>query len=108
VSHSPAPWTVDQPWSGFSAIRDAEGRIVFALAHGTSDEQFVPKDDCAGNAALCAAAADLLDACEQAARELYDTAHSSGDPDDPSNMDGVAAIYRLCKSALAKAKGATP
>jgi hypothetical protein len=32
MKHSPTPWTADQPAMGFSALRDARGRLVFALA----------------------------------------------------------------------------
>lgn len=32
MTHSPLPWTADQPVGGFTSIRDAEGNIVFALA----------------------------------------------------------------------------
>lgn len=54
---------------------------------------------------LVGAAPTMLAALEELLPELYDRAHTSGDPDDPKNMNSEAVDYRVCKSAIAKAKG---
>lgn len=53
----------------------------------------------------CAAFEPMLAALRDAKQALWDSAHTSGDPDDPANMDGDAVDYRACRDAIAKAEG---
>ena len=48
--------------------------------------------------------AELLEACKSAMQELYDLSHSSGNPDDPNNMQSDAVVYRELKTAIANAE----
>ena len=59
TEHTPAPWRIPSPVSGFSAIYGPAGELVFGLAAGSGDER---QDDatCEANAALIARAPDLL------------------------------------------------
>ena len=53
-------------------------------------------------AALRSAAAEMAEALETAAQELYHSAHSSGDPADETNMQSDAITYRECRAALSR------
>jgi hypothetical protein len=52
------------------------------------------------------ALSDVVKALEDAAQELYDSCHSSGDPMNESNMQCDAVAYRNARKALANLKGA--
>jgi len=58
---TPGPWTVSEPWSGFSAIYGPDGGLVFGLAAGCASEK---RDDatCEANARLLAAAPKMYEA----------------------------------------------
>jgi hypothetical protein len=45
--------------------------------------------------------AKMVEALKEAAHELYDSAHSSGDPSDESNMQSNAVASRKVTEALA-------
>jgi hypothetical protein len=51
------------------------------------------------------AALDLLEVARYAMYEAYQSAHSSGDPNDEANMTGDAILCRMAKAAIAKAEG---
>jgi hypothetical protein len=57
----------------------------------------------------CAEAADIIteltEALREARDELYDAAHSNGDPSNEDNMQSDAVVYRKVLAALAKAGG---
>ncbi len=59
TEHTPGPWRIPSPVSGFSAIYGPNGELVFGLAAGSGDER---QDDatCEANAALITRAPDLL------------------------------------------------
>ncbi|MCB7127913.1 MAG: hypothetical protein J3T61_00040 [Candidatus Brocadiales bacterium] len=61
TQHSPGPWTFEQPYAGFSSIKDVNGALVFGIANG-ADHEKQPEDVCEANAALIAAAPALLEA----------------------------------------------
>jgi len=43
------PWTIAQPWAGFSEMRGAGGELIFGLAAGAEHER-QPEDVCEANA----------------------------------------------------------
>lgn len=49
----------------------------------------------------------VSEALHDAVEEFYGC-HSSGDPNDPNNMQGEACCYRDCKAALALVAAAEP
>ena len=92
AEHTPGPWAVETPWSGFSSIRDADGNLVFGIAAGGEDEK-QPDDVCAANARLIAASPRLLEAlCH-----LVEFADRTG--------QGVAKQVEDARAAIASAKG---
>lgn len=56
--HTKEPWTVAQPWAGFSEIRGANGELVFGLAAGVDHER-QPEEVCEANAARLQAAVNF-------------------------------------------------
>lgn len=65
MAHTPGPWTISPPWSGFSLIKGPNGELIFGLAAGASEEKR-SDEECEANAALLAAAPDLLAALKTA------------------------------------------
>lgn len=96
---SKGPWTVDP----LHRLLDADGqqvlladsRLAFATSHRHPERL--------ANTALVEAAPDMFEALQSAATELYDICHSSGDPNDESNMQISAIVYREIRNALKKA-----
>lgn len=102
-AHTPGPWTVSQPWSGFSSIKGPEGQLIFGLAAGGADEAR-PADECEANARLIAAAPDLLEALKAVSDMLM------ARPDvikALSPLMGFAedAAFHKASVAIAKAEG---
>jgi hypothetical protein len=60
--HTPNPWKISAPWSGFSKISGPNGELIFGLAAGSTDEKR-SDEECEANARLIEAAPDLLAAC---------------------------------------------
>jgi len=49
--------------------------------------------------------AETVAALKEAGAELYDLAHSSGNPADPANTDSVSVTYRTVCAAIQSATG---
>lgn len=112
------------PWKAFESIeecpfpagvpvavgteegRGAKGSIVCSMYAQGSNGKY-SSETTADNARLIAAAPDLYEVAKYALYEAYQSAHSSGDPNDESMMTGDAVLYRMAKAALAKAEGKT-
>lgn len=60
--YTPGPWSIDGPSMGFASLYNADGKFVFALAAPTAEDR-IPKREVEANAALIAAAPELLEAC---------------------------------------------
>lgn len=58
-AHTPGPWFIKPPWSGFSKISGPNGELIFGLAAGSIDEKR-PDEECKANARLIAASPDML------------------------------------------------
>lgn len=69
MAYPKAPWTAALPWSGFSEIRDADGRLIFGLAAGSPDEKR-PDDELDAALRLMVAAPALLAALEVTAGNI--------------------------------------
>jgi hypothetical protein len=100
--HTPGPWRVAPPWSGFSEIRGADDVLVFGLAAG-GDRERQPDDVCAANARLIAAAPDLLAALQawMTHRSQVFAAHLANKPMPPSQR--IDEILDQAKAAISKA-----
>jgi hypothetical protein len=65
MTHTPTPWAISPPWSGFSKISGPNGELIFGLAAGGVDEKR-SDDECDDNAAFLLRAVNnhhaLLDA----------------------------------------------
>jgi hypothetical protein len=61
--YTPGPWSVAQPWNGFSEIRGGNGELVFGLAAGVPGEK-QPDEICEANARLIAAAPEMFEALQ--------------------------------------------
>lgn len=93
-AHTPGPWEISPPWSGFSKITGANGELIFGLAAGSAEEKR-SDEECEANALLIAAAPDLL-------KFLVAWVEST----DLSEQTGsMRPVYLGARAAIAKAKG---
>ena len=65
MKHTEGPWSVAQPYSGFSEIKGPNGELIFGIAAGSREEKQTD-EVCEANARLIAAAPDLLSVLEDA------------------------------------------
>lgn len=94
--HTKGPWFAATGWVGAGDVKTAR---VIVRCEG------YPYGDTEANLKLIAAAPELLEVAKYALYEAYQSAHSSGDPDDESMMTSDAILYRMAKAAIAKAEG---
>lgn len=106
-SHTPGPWRIEGPCSGFSAISGPAGELIFGLAAGIGEEQR-SAEECEANANLIAAAPDLYEALAK----ILDGVEDEFDPAD--GVDGVVLLplyesdIRRARAAIAKVSGGQP
>lgn len=99
ATHTAGPWTIAPPWSGFSQITGPEGQLIFGLAAGSKDEKR-SDEECAANAALIAAAPEMLEAL----KSLATIARALSDLCDATDYEpGIAAA----EDVIARAEGNT-
>lgn len=94
---TPGPWEAVRNGFVARAVKAASIWISYSCGEGISDEETE------ANALLVAASPDMYATLISASRELYDACHSSGDPDDETNMQTTAVVYREVRDALNKA-----
>jgi hypothetical protein len=91
-NHTPGPWKFDPVWSLIIGPEGGEQQI--AAIHGS---QLVPKRQAQANAALIAAATDLLAACQAVLRGL-----------ELSPLPGTETDMELLRAAIALAEKGQP
>lgn len=104
AEHTKGPWAVEQPWNGFSAIRDAAGKLIFGLAAGSHDEKRSDAE-CDANARLIAAAPEMFEALKEC-EEYFD---QRADADQPHGCDSPIPneemkLLMAIRAALSKAE----
>lgn len=100
MKHTPGPWLVEAPWSGCSAIRGPNNKLVFGLASGLPHEK-QHDEICVANARLIAATPDLLDALENLLTAI-DQFGLVGELDAGCDGEGP---YETARAAVTKALG---
>jgi hypothetical protein len=100
MAHTPGPWSIAPPFSGFSKITGCDGKLIFGLAAGSVDEKR-SDDECDANACLIAAAPALFEALKAMvdAEVDYMMINNLGDPEQQHNV-------KRARAAIAKAEGA--
>lgn len=98
--HTPGPWTIRHGTNIFGERTDVGhvGIIANTGGHSSNKEDCGPESE--ANAALIAAAPDLLSACEMAEKCLIDLA-----PYPPEVAEAVIAIAEIAHAAIQKATG---
>lgn len=99
--------------------RDRRGRSLYAVARGetiaaeiegsgpvAAEEAALIVRAVNSHEALVSALRDAAEMLDAAAIEFYQSAHSSGDPADESNMQSDALSYRECRAAATAARAA--
>lgn len=95
--HTTGPWYVEQPWSGFSAIRTVKDNLlIFGLAAG-SEEERRPDAECHSNARLIAAAPEMYRALEDMIERFTTCAIALG-----SDAEHVELATAKARAVLAK------
>ena len=102
--HTEGPWTVAQPYAGFSAIRGGAGELIFGIAAGGIEEK-QPDDVCEANARLIAAAPELYEALKDAAKALDQAACVARVYKDEDWALNAEVAARRARFSIAKAEG---
>lgn len=96
AKHTPGPWTFDHDWHRLPTVLGADGRHVCLI------EKKREIAECKANAALIAAAPDLLTALKALRIQALQSSVA-----DPANEWGREALA-LTSAAIAKAEGRAP
>jgi len=104
AKHTPGPWAIEQPWSGFSSIKGGDGKLVFGIAAGAPDEKR-PDSECEANARLIAAAPDLDAAAGLAITALAFEQEKAIEREDPIAYAQITGAKNALIAAQDKVRG---